>query len=600
MLGRLLISLTLVLILPAAAHAAIAPGWSPAGTMSEPRTRHAAVQLDDGRVLVAGGTTASNAPLTSADLFDPVTRTWSRAAPLAFGDHDLRLAKLGDGRVLAVGFGGSVQVYDPRTNGWRRLADVAAFDAPVLVPLVNGKALLAGGFSSAAARLFDPATDTWSSGGTMPHEHNGAQAAPLPNGRVLVHGGMGSSSPIGDSSIYNATSNTWESAKNQGIARFAHGLAALGNGNVVAVGGYEDAFGQLTNVDVFDPLSNTWTGGAPTLSERRDGSALSLANGRVMVLGGHRSDGIKLPGAELSDAAGTSWWSGGLMAVPRTSPAALTLTDGRVLITGGQDGETAFRTAELWTPTTAIASLDDLVAFGAPTVGSATSSALGIINVGAEPLVVGDLSLSGAHAQDFAVSRTRCQGLLQPGSRCWLDLTFKPSAAGQREALLTYAANTTTGTYTLALRATGTALPTIAPLIPQPDGDGDGVPDAIDRCLALTGSAPRQGCPIGVLADPSISYRRVKGGIRVVSYYVKATSGARVTVTCSKGCKRTTTKGKGAKRVRITRLDGKRLVNGSKITITASMPGRLTTTVTDSITRGRRVEGRPRCVPVGC
>jgi hypothetical protein len=52
--------------------------------------------------------------------------------------------------------------------------------------------------------------------------------------------------------------------------------------------------------------------------------------------------------------------------------------------------------------------------------------------------------------------------------------------------------------------------------------------------------------------------------------------------------------------VRITRLNGRRLVNGTKITITVSMPGRLTTTVTDRIAKGRRVEGRPSCTPVGC
>ena len=60
------------------------------------------------------------------------------------------------------------------------------------------------------------------------------------------------------------------------------------------------------------------------------------------------------------------------------------------------------------------------------------------------------------------------------------------------------------------------------------------------------------------------------------------------------------TKGKGAKRVRIARLNGKRLANGTKITITVTKAGRLTTTVTDRVSRGRRIEGRPRCVPVGC
>ena len=81
---------------------------------------------------------------------------------------------------------------------------------------------------------------------------------------------------------------------------------------------------------------------------------------------------------------------------------------------------------------------------------------------------------------------------------------------------------------------------------------------------------------------------------------MKATTGARIVVTCSKGCKKTVAKGRGSKPVRITRLNGRRLANGAKITITVSMPGRLTTTVTDRIAKARRVEGRPRCTPVGC
>ncbi|MDA0136437.1 hypothetical protein [Solirubrobacter deserti] len=60
-------------------------------------------------------------------------------------------------------------------------------------------------------------------------------------------------------------------------------------------------------------------------------------------------------------------------------------------------------------------------------------------------------------------------------------------------------------------------------------------------------------------------------------------------------------KGRGTTRaVRVSRLNGRRLRNGTRITVTASMPGRLTTTVTDRVTRGRRVEGRPICKPVGC
>jgi hypothetical protein len=315
-----------------------------------------------------------------------------------------------------------------------------------------------------------------------------------------------------------------------------------------------------------------------------------------MVLGGYGVLIGDTAATEISDSSGTGWTSSGLLSSARRGAAAVALADGRVLVSGGEFG-TAFATAELWTPLTSLATFEDLLSFGRPAIGDRTSASVAIVNTGTEPLVVGDLGLGGAHARDFAVSRDRCGGPILPGTRCWLDVTFAPTAGGERQALLTFAANTAAQTYSLALRATAVSPP--QPVV-HADADGDGVPDSGDRCPALKGPAPRQGCPTGVVADPSIAYKRVKRGIKVVAYYVQATSGARVTVECSKGCKRTVTRGKGSRRVRIKALNGKRLANGARITVTVSAPGRLTTTVTDRISRGRRIEGRPRCSPVGC
>jgi len=136
--------------------------------------------------------------------------------------------------------------------------------------------------------------------------------------------------------------------------------------------------------------------------------------------------------------------------------------------------------------------------------------------------------------------------------------------------------------------------------VPAPDADGDGVPDASDLCPTLAGGAQRRGCPQGLTAHTSIAYRRSGKAIRVVRYYVEATKGARVTVSCSKkACKKTVTKGKGAKRVRITRLSNRRLKASTKITVTVSAPGRLSAKVIDTVRSGRRVAGRRHCYVPG-
>ncbi|MDA0169793.1 hypothetical protein OJ998_11915 [Solirubrobacter taibaiensis] len=146
-----------------------------------------------------------------------------------------------------------------------------------------------------------------------------------------------------------------------------------------------------------------------------------------------------------------------------------------------------------------------------------------------------------------------------------------------------------------------TTAPPPPPPPPPPDTDGDGVLDSADRCTSVGGPAIRSGCPKGLVADPSIRYRVVRGGIRVIAYYVKATKGARVTVTCSRGCRKSILRGRGSTRVvRVNRLNGRRLKNGTKITTTVTLNNRLTTTVVDRVRRARRVEGRPVCKPVGC
>src|SRR5262245_57298465 len=55
--------------------------WTPTGDMTAPRseTEHASVLMPDGRVLVPGGHTAPHTPVSSADLYEPRTGTWSAA-----------------------------------------------------------------------------------------------------------------------------------------------------------------------------------------------------------------------------------------------------------------------------------------------------------------------------------------------------------------------------------------------------------------------------------------------------------------------------------------------------------------------------------------
>jgi N-acetylneuraminic acid mutarotase len=81
--------------------------WTTTGPLAAAATGQTATLLPDGRVLVAGGMGAAgdSDALTTTQLYDPATGTWSTSAPLHGGRISAQSALMPDGRVLV--FGGS-------------------------------------------------------------------------------------------------------------------------------------------------------------------------------------------------------------------------------------------------------------------------------------------------------------------------------------------------------------------------------------------------------------------------------------------------------------------------------------------------------------
>ena len=93
MFGRLRLlatCLTTLVALFAAGSAQAADSWSPVDSMDVLATWHTATALADGTVLVTGGQ-GSSGRLASAELYDPVTGTWSPP-----GQHGHRPPRTGD------------------------------------------------------------------------------------------------------------------------------------------------------------------------------------------------------------------------------------------------------------------------------------------------------------------------------------------------------------------------------------------------------------------------------------------------------------------------------------------------------------------------
>ncbi len=90
------------------------PKWLPLPSMSRRRVYHNAVLLPNGKVMVSGGNT-----LLGADLFDPVSKTWSSAGTPAYYRtyHSVGLL-LPDATVMTAGSNPNRGVYEKRIEIW--------------------------------------------------------------------------------------------------------------------------------------------------------------------------------------------------------------------------------------------------------------------------------------------------------------------------------------------------------------------------------------------------------------------------------------------------------------------------------------------------
>jgi hypothetical protein len=151
----------------------------PAMTMTTKRRSHRAILLDDGRVLITGGTTAVTGDATSislktAEVYDPVTGMFSQVGDMNVARQSHHLVKLLDGRVLVVGGGEgpglanplvTMEIFNPMTNTFTPVASMTKPRMTCAVSLLaDGKVLLAfswnGQVVTPESEIYDPATDT--------------------------------------------------------------------------------------------------------------------------------------------------------------------------------------------------------------------------------------------------------------------------------------------------------------------------------------------------------------------------------------------------------------------------------------------------------
>jgi len=245
--------------------------------------------------------------------------TWSTAAPCPVARFEANGVVVNGELWVMGGFVSSnlevtrrIDIYDPETDGWRQGPDLPGAETHIAVVTFDGDIIVAGGFSgnfSFSSRLptteavwrWNARTAGWTPGPSLPAA-GAAFAWALLGTSLHLAGGLG---PDGDTDT--TVHHVWELAGTEPWTEAAalpggrnHGGGAATHGHFHALAGrlrWDEAEGDLAEVDAFDPATGTWSSRAPILGARSEigASTSTLEDGRVVVVGG------SLPGVMPSD-----------------------------------------------------------------------------------------------------------------------------------------------------------------------------------------------------------------------------------------------------------------------------------------------------------
>lgn len=346
------------------------PQWISISSLKTARFDHSATLLQNGNVLVVGGYGAG-LMLSSCELYDPATGTWTVTGKLNKLRQRHTATLLKNGRVLVVGgsepvkgkYDGTAELYDPASGTWSLTGNLKVGRIHhTATLLLDGRVLVTAGHSGetplSSAELYDPGSGTWKQAADLKEDRMNAAAILLPDGKVLVTGGAGRSGTSG-TELFDPDKNSWKKTASMSINRWFHTATLLTSGKVLVEEGAGYPFSQdrtnRSSAEIYDPVADKWTRTGRVGTDRHSHTATLLPNGNVLIAGGDLfgdkggiyPGGGRLVSTELYDPGTGTWSAWSNMNAPRALHTATLLANRKLLVVGGISKDIALSSVEV-------------------------------------------------------------------------------------------------------------------------------------------------------------------------------------------------------------------------------------------------------------
>ncbi len=258
--------------------------------MAANRCQHTATVLQDGSIFMAGGGsigTGGGGILSTTEIYDPIAQSFKAGPDLPRPTYGHQSILLEDGRVLIVGGTDGVQyfyeclVFDPKNMSIKTAASLAvARVSHRLIRLPGGTVLIIAGGSYGATlsiEAFDPATDTVHPAGNLLYPHTHPIVYLRPDGKILVSGDI---SFRHVSELFDPALGSSTDCPEMYWGRFRGLLIDIGNGKFITTGG-----NHVGGIELYDSVLNKFTPVASTLQAPFVvTSAVRLGGTKVMLV----------------------------------------------------------------------------------------------------------------------------------------------------------------------------------------------------------------------------------------------------------------------------------------------------------------------------